>query len=577
MRVQTYILSLAVVLCAGGCSKANEQAVEASGPVGLTGIVTSDAEGPMEGVLVGAKGVGGTVTVTVVSDAQGRYTFPPGRLAPSRYRLNIRAAGYDLTDPGVVDVVADRTTELAVKLEKTRKLSLQLMNAEWLASFPGTLEQKKATVNCTHCHSTEIIARNGHDREGWARVLQKCSLFANGATLVKPFQNPYGPRYAKYAATYVEEGEEARASRDTNEEGIPTISPHAAAQAEYLTSVNLSHDPLGTWSYELKTFPRPKGAETKAIVTEYDLPRFDTEPHDAVVDPDGMVWYQDFSDSFLGRLNPRTGEVKEWPLPALKPFPPFAGGGLDVKLDGEGNPWFALMRQNAIAKFDKKTEKITTWNVPAPHNTLRTRVTMLTTPSAAGMVWFVTVGSSPTSWVHGLDSKTGKITSYHVPAFIYGLEATADGNLFFFSIRDGVIGEVDTKTGKTTLFQPPTAASGPRRGEVAADGRVWFGEFRGGNIGMFDRQSQTFREWPLPVPFADPYDVVADANGDVWTGGMLTDYVFRLNPATGEVTKFLLPTVNVNIRRIDVDRSAKPTVWVGENLQGKIAKVELLP
>ena len=216
------------------------------------------------------------------------------------------------------------------------------------------------------------------------------------------------------------------------------------------------------------------------------------------------------------------------------------------------------MRQNAIAKFDKKTEQITTWDVPAPHNTLRNRVTMLTTPSPQGIVWFVTVGSGRTCWVHGLDSKTGKITSIHVPAFIYGLEVAADGNLFFFSISDGLIGEVNTKTGVTTKYPTPTPDSGPRRGEVTADGKVWFAEFRAGNIGVFDRQTRQIREYPVPIPFADPYDVVMDANGEVWSGGMLSDYVYRLNPSTGNIVKYLLPTVNVNIRRIDVDRSARP-------------------
>jgi hypothetical protein len=58
----------------------------------LDGQVTSDAEGALEGVLVSAKKAGSTVTVTVISDAQGRYTFQligsrreniPSRYVPS--------------------------------------------------------------------------------------------------------------------------------------------------------------------------------------------------------------------------------------------------------------------------------------------------------------------------------------------------------------------------------------------------------------------------------------------------------------------------------------------------------------
>jgi len=51
----------------------------------LTGQVRSQEEGPMEGVLVSAKREGSTITVSVVSDAQGRYRFPRAKLEPGKY------------------------------------------------------------------------------------------------------------------------------------------------------------------------------------------------------------------------------------------------------------------------------------------------------------------------------------------------------------------------------------------------------------------------------------------------------------------------------------------------------------
>jgi len=50
----------------------------------LTGVVTSDAEGAMEGVVISAKKAGSTVTVSVMSDAQGHYRFPANRLFDTR-------------------------------------------------------------------------------------------------------------------------------------------------------------------------------------------------------------------------------------------------------------------------------------------------------------------------------------------------------------------------------------------------------------------------------------------------------------------------------------------------------------
>ena len=55
----------------------------------LVGQITSAEEGPMEGVLVSAKKTASTITVTVVSDEQGRYRFPSAKLDPGQYSLRI--------------------------------------------------------------------------------------------------------------------------------------------------------------------------------------------------------------------------------------------------------------------------------------------------------------------------------------------------------------------------------------------------------------------------------------------------------------------------------------------------------
>src|SRR5262245_26793121 len=65
----------------------------------LTGTVSSQEEGNMEGVLVNAKKEGSNITITVVSDDKGVYSFPADRLAPGKYTISIRAAGYVLGGP----------------------------------------------------------------------------------------------------------------------------------------------------------------------------------------------------------------------------------------------------------------------------------------------------------------------------------------------------------------------------------------------------------------------------------------------------------------------------------------------
>ena len=103
---------------------------DAQAPVALTGLVTSGGNGAMEGVLVSAKKAGSSITITVVSDGQGRYRFPATKLDPGRYDLTVRAVGFELGRPVAVDVALLKTVTPDLELRKTTDLARQLTNAE---------------------------------------------------------------------------------------------------------------------------------------------------------------------------------------------------------------------------------------------------------------------------------------------------------------------------------------------------------------------------------------------------------------------------------------------------------------
>ena len=92
MRLDLFIIAIiGTALLQAGSAQAQSTA--------LTGQVASAAEPTMEGVLISAKKAGSAVTVTVVSDDKGRYSFPADRLEPGRYTISIRAIGYKLDGP----------------------------------------------------------------------------------------------------------------------------------------------------------------------------------------------------------------------------------------------------------------------------------------------------------------------------------------------------------------------------------------------------------------------------------------------------------------------------------------------
>src|SRR6476660_8579971 len=84
---------------------AGPQRTQAAGAA-LSGTVSSAEEGAMEGVVVSAKKDGATITISVVTDAQGRFAFPGDRLEPGHYTLKARAVGYDLDGASAADVAA---------------------------------------------------------------------------------------------------------------------------------------------------------------------------------------------------------------------------------------------------------------------------------------------------------------------------------------------------------------------------------------------------------------------------------------------------------------------------------------
>ena len=533
--------------------------IQAQAPSALTGQVSSAAEGAMEGVLVSAKKAGSNITITVVSDKSGRYTFPANRLDAGQYSLRVRAVGYDLDGAATVEVAARKSTTRDLRLQKTEDLAAQMSNAEWMASIPGTDQQKILLLNCVGCHTLERLMRSPHDSNAFMQVvLPRMQAYVNQSI-------PAHPQLRK-------------AERLMEERGDQRVQVYRAV-AEYLATINLKGG--SQWNYALKTLPRPSGKATRVIYTEYDLPRETIEPHDVLVDSDGIAWYSSFGEQFLGRLDPKTGKATEYAIPEHKPG--FPTGLLGLRADRDGNLWLGNMYQAAIVKFDRKTEKFQYWTLPPERNIDAAQINMVSPQSSHvdGKVWSQNNGFAG---VHRLDLASGKIETWEPfkdapkgePHNIYDVIPDAQNNVYFTDFRHRHIGRIDAKTGEIKLFAIPTSGSSPRRGQMDAQGRLWFGEYRADRIGMFDTKSEQFKEWQLTTRWASPYDVTTDKHEDAWTGSMVSDQVTRLNTKTGDATNYLLPR-STNIRRVFVDNTTTPvTFWVGSNHGHSIIKLEPL-
>ena len=417
--------------------------------------------------------------------------------------------------------------------------------------MPGTEEQKAFLLNCVGCHTLERVVRSTHDVNEWMQVINRMVNYAQVSQPIKP-QKRMDPEWAPKPETF-------------------------RKSAEFLASINLSE--ASQWEYPLKTFDRPTGRSTKMLITEYDLPRPTIEPHDVILDNKGQVWYTNFGELFLGKLDPKTG--------AHSGNPP---EGIQARLPGRHAGYRHRQGRRLLDRHDvpgrdrqvqiRRPSSSTIIRCPKDQNNNVTQLNMLGLEHQIdGKIWTNNAGNQE---VYRIDLASGKYETWApmkqiaTPGnhSIYGIASDSKNNLWFMEFQDNYIGRIDAKTGALSLFRAPTERSRNRRGVMDEQDRLWFAEYRGNKIGMFDTKEQTFKEWPLPTPWTGPYYPIVDRNGEIWTGGMTTDRVVRLDPKTNKAVEYMLPK-DTNIRRVFVDNTTTPvTFWTGSNHGASIVKLE---
>ncbi len=525
----------------------------AQNAVALTGTVTSAQEGAMEGVLVTAKKEGAHIATTVVTDEKGHYAFPADRLEPGHYNIKIRAIGYIASGRPAADVAAGKTATSDLKLAKAVNIAPQMTNAEWLASMPGTDEQKSFLQDCTTCHTLSRPVTSAYTAEEFMKVIPRMGTYAPGTQPQRPQKLLPGPR---------------------GNRGIVDETRLKQA-AEYLASINLSKSE--TWNYPLVAFPRPKGRATHVIITAYDLARPEAMPHD-VVFHDGKVWYTDFGSQFIGEMDPKTGKIVDHPIPILKDDEP--KGLLELKPDQDGNIWASMMYQGGIAMLDVKTNKVRTYKVPDQWQGPNTQESMVSPANwhVDGKVW---TNNQEDHSILRVDVKTGEWENLGVlkdqkGRTINGYDIPTDeqNNLYLLEFGGTKIGKIDAKTKTLATWEPDLPHARPRRGHFDEHGVLWYAEYGSNAVGRFDPKTQKITEWQMPVKWQMPYDALANKKGDVYTGSVMSDRIVRLDPKTGESIVYLMPG-STNVRRVNFD-DASNALWVGSNHGNQILKVEPL-
>ena len=552
--------ALAVTLIAG-------PALAQKGPTALTGVVSSKAEGKMEGVVVTARGEGANFDVSVVSNAKGQYSFPRSHVPAGKYTVKIRAFGYDLTSTNSVDVSAGKAATLDLTLAEAKDPSTQLTSADWLNLLPGTDAQKnsvqKVVVSCTYCHSLERIVKSRHTAEQFVSTIHRMHEYFGDGSMAST--------EGRGRAQFLDPPAREAARKNPNWGYFPPTNK--VELAAYLSSINRSGGrELPTAS---KALPRPKGKETRVIITQWDMPRKSTVPHDSDVDSKGHVWYTDQSDYFVGRLDPKTNTFQEWPLP--KSTKHGFGGGSDVQIDRQDRPWFTVTHDKVPGHFgmpgvfDPKTgtyefldlglPSYSQFNALAPDGSLVQGGLKIDPVKRTLLDTF--------EWNKAPNLPAGPHAGY---------ESSMDsrGHWYVTDFSGSYIVKVDARTKDAKFYKVPTPDAMPRRGRMDGQDRLWFAEYFGDRIAMFDTRTEKFQEWATPRWTAPYAASVPNRKGQVFAPSNSADRVFRLDPKTGEVLAYLMPTSNFDSKQVSIDPVSGTAALLANTRNAQIVRVEPL-
>jgi virginiamycin B lyase len=345
--------------------------------------------------------------------------------------------------------------------------------------LPDGAGKEAVTATCGSCHGLNMIAGSpGFTQAGWRDLIgTMIKLPDDRATAITDYLAAHFPPKPGRAPVLVS----GPVTVTFKEWVVPTLGQR-------------SRDPLQTadgtiwWNGQFISLIgrlNPKTGEMK----EYRLEP-DARPHSIVDDAAGNIWYTGNGNGTIGRLTPSTGEITVFKMPD-----PAARDPHTAIFGKDGRMYFTLQQSNMLGRFDPKSGE--------------TKLVTLTTPRALpygikqdsqGTIWVSYNGSGKLA---SMDPETLAVKEYRLPdekTRSRRLAITRDDMIWFVNSAVGRLGRLNPKTGEVKEWPSPSGpASHPYAIEVIDD-IIWYNESntRPDALVRFDPKSETFQSWAVP-------------------------------------------------------------------------------
>ena len=379
---------------------------------------------------------------------------------------------------------------------------------------------------------------------------------------------PEGPSKARFAAT-------CDGCHDINRIRVGYTADGWLSVVRMMQNVN-APVPAEEWGamtdYLIKNFPersRPPAAiidgPVKADIRMWDVPTLGSRPHDPLAARDSSIWWTGQLANKLGRLDPKTGAIREYTLKS-----PLTGPH-GLAEDKSGNIWFTGNSAALIGKLDPSTELVTEY--PLPDSSAKDPHTLNFDQS--GMLWF-TVQQANT--IGRLDPATGAIklvTSPTPKSRPYGLKINAQGVPVVVEFGTNKIATIDPQTMAIKEYALPNPAARPRRLAIDPDDMVWYADFSRGYLGRLDLATGDVKEWPSPSGAkSEPYGIVF-TNKAVWysESAAKPNTIVRFDPVTEKFQSWAIPGGGDIVRNMDVAPDGNPVI--ADSLTNQVGLVDI--
>jgi streptogramin lyase len=207
-------------------------------------------------------------------------------------------------------------------------------------------------------------------------------------------------------------------------------------------------------------------------------------PNDLALDKQGNVWFTELNANAIGRVDPRSGSIQQYPLPVSK-----SGQMLDpygITVDSQGNVWFTESGSNSIGRLDPASDHMSFFTPPNNSDTALMEITS----DPHGTIWLTTFNSILLS----LNPVSRIFKTYYAPTVsgsgsgsggLYGIVYDpTTGDLWVTVAAQSVIGRLDVASGRFAYYSIPTSASLPLGIVAGVHNTFWFTEAGSDKIGM---------------------------------------------------------------------------------------------